>query len=240
MLKNIEGILFYVKLSSECEEELVRVVLGITKKVRERKSELARLKALDCGKPLDEASWGMELPSFDGHMEGGSILGSWVRSYTKALGVDIHPITYSVLSTCLELGDICREVGLPPGVLNIVTGLGPEAGAPLAAHPHVDKPVTLELGGKSANIFEDTDLDKGELAVVEDEDEKGRFTLLSDLEPSLKALKDKLLAKNLSVSISILGQDEFVFQPRLFGKVYTGFGFNGHSIYRKLNLLCGF
>ncbi|KAI3901661.1 hypothetical protein MKW92_053498, partial [Papaver armeniacum] len=85
--------------------------------------------------------------------------------------------------TCLELGDICREVGLPPGVLNIVTGLGPEAGAPLAAHPHVDKisftgstatgsrimtaasqlvkPVTLELGGKSPIvIFEDTDLDK--------------------------------------------------------------------------------
>ncbi|RZC44778.1 hypothetical protein C5167_037737 [Papaver somniferum] len=46
--------------SSECEEELVRVVLGITKKVHERKSELARLKALDCGKPLDEASWGMD------------------------------------------------------------------------------------------------------------------------------------------------------------------------------------
>lgn len=34
---------------------------------------------------------------------------------------------------------MCREVGLPPGVLNILTGLGPEAGAPLASHPHVDK-----------------------------------------------------------------------------------------------------
>lgn len=34
---------------------------------------------------------------------------------------------------------MCKEVGLPPGVLNIVTGLGPDAGAPLAAHPHVDK-----------------------------------------------------------------------------------------------------
>ncbi|MFS7889572.1 putative aminobutyraldehyde dehydrogenase [Helianthus anomalus] len=41
--------------------------------------------------------------------------------------------------TCLELGEVCREVGLPPGILNIVTGLGPEAGAPLAAHPDVDK-----------------------------------------------------------------------------------------------------
>jgi len=34
---------------------------------------------------------------------------------------------------------VCKDVGLPPGVLNIVTGLGPEAGAPLASHPHVDK-----------------------------------------------------------------------------------------------------
>nr|ABI95806.1 betaine aldehyde dehydrogenase protein [Kalidium foliatum] len=85
--------------------------------------------------------------------------------------------------TCLELADVCREVGLPPGVLNILTGLGPEAGAPLACHPDVDKvaftgstatgskimssaaqmvkPVTLELGGKSPIlVFEDVDLDK--------------------------------------------------------------------------------
>ncbi|XP_019197289.1 PREDICTED: betaine aldehyde dehydrogenase 1, chloroplastic-like [Ipomoea nil] len=85
--------------------------------------------------------------------------------------------------TCLELGEICRDVGLPPGALNILTGLGPEAGAPLAYHPHVDKiaftgsaatgsrvmtaaaqlvkPVSLELGGKSPIvIFEDVgDLD---------------------------------------------------------------------------------
>ncbi|CAN1179818.1 Aminoaldehyde dehydrogenase ALDH10A8, chloroplastic [Linum perenne] len=85
--------------------------------------------------------------------------------------------------TCLELAEICQEVGLPSGVLNILTGLGPEAGAPLAAHPNVDKiaftgssatgsrimtaaaklvkPVSMELGGKSPIIvFEDVDLDK--------------------------------------------------------------------------------
>lgn len=44
-----------------------------------------------------------------------------------------------IIRTCLELADICREVGLPPGVLNILTGFGPEAGAPLASHPLVDK-----------------------------------------------------------------------------------------------------
>ncbi|PKI33294.1 hypothetical protein CRG98_046316 [Punica granatum] len=85
--------------------------------------------------------------------------------------------------TCLELADVCREVGLPAGVLNILTGLGPEAGAPLASHPHVDKitftgsnatghkimasaaqlvkPVSLELGGKSPIVvFQDVDLDR--------------------------------------------------------------------------------
>ncbi|MFQ6632994.1 hypothetical protein Gotur_012078, partial [Gossypium turneri] len=89
----------------------------------------------------------------------------------------------SVFITCLELGEVCREVDLPAGVLNILPGLGPEAGASLASHPHVDKisftgstvtaikimtaaaqrvkPVTLELGGKGPIVvFEDVDIDK--------------------------------------------------------------------------------
>ena len=84
--------------------------------------------------------------------------------------------------TALEIGRLALEAGLPPGVLNIVTGLGEEAGAALAAHPGVDHlsftgsvatgrlvqqaaathtcPVTLELGGKSPQIvFADADLD---------------------------------------------------------------------------------
>lgn len=47
--------------------------------------------------------------------------------------------TFWITRTCLELADICKEVGLPSGVLNIVTRLGPDAGAPLSAHPDVDK-----------------------------------------------------------------------------------------------------
>jgi len=47
--------------------------------------------------------------------------------------------TFKIIRTCLELADVCKEVGLPAGVLNIVTGLGPDAGAPLAAHPDVNK-----------------------------------------------------------------------------------------------------
>ena len=85
--------------------------------------------------------------------------------------------------TALELGDIADKAGLPAGVLNIVTGFGPEAGQSLAEHPGVDKlaftgsvptgsrimaaaarnikAVSLELGGKSPLvIFADTPLDE--------------------------------------------------------------------------------
>lgn len=51
----------------------------------------------------------------------------------------VHIIMLLNSRTCLELADICQEVGLPAGVLNILTGLGPEAGAALSSHPHVDK-----------------------------------------------------------------------------------------------------
>ena len=84
--------------------------------------------------------------------------------------------------SALRLGELMLEAGLPAGVLNIVTGLGSQTGAALAAHPGVDKiaftgstatgraildaaktnfkRVTLELGGKSpAIVLPDADLD---------------------------------------------------------------------------------
>ncbi len=85
-------------------------------------------------------------------------------------------------ASALELARLFQEAGFPPGVLNVVTGFGNEVGSRLAEHPHVAKVaftgsemggkriyeaaakdfkrVTLELGGKSANIvFADANLD---------------------------------------------------------------------------------
>jgi aldehyde dehydrogenase (NAD+) len=84
--------------------------------------------------------------------------------------------------TALRLGDLALEAGIPPGVLNVVPGFGATAGAALVNHDDVDKVtftgsptvgrqilrgaagnlkrVTLELGGKSANIiFADASLE---------------------------------------------------------------------------------
>jgi betaine-aldehyde dehydrogenase len=84
--------------------------------------------------------------------------------------------------TALELARIAHKAGLPAGVLNVVTGLGPDAGAPLAEHPGIDKlaftgsvptgsrimqaaakdikNISLELGGKSPFIvFADSDVE---------------------------------------------------------------------------------
>ena len=93
----------------------------------------------------------------------------------------LKPSEYTSAST-LELAKLFEEVGFPPGVLNVVTGFGGEVGAALVEHPQVAKVaftgsesggqrineaaardfkrVTMELGGKSANIvFGDANLD---------------------------------------------------------------------------------
>jgi phenylacetaldehyde dehydrogenase len=95
---------------------------------------------------------------------------------TAGCTVVLKPAEETPLSALL-LAQICLDAGLPPGVLNVVTGFGETCGAPLAAHPGVDKvaftgstevgklivkaaandlkKVTLELGGKSPNIILD-------------------------------------------------------------------------------------
>lgn len=86
--------------------------------------------------------------------------------------------------SALRIGELALEAGLPEGVLNILSGYGPTAGQALAQHPLIDKVaftgstevgyeimktahknnlkrITLELGGKSANIvMDDADIDQ--------------------------------------------------------------------------------
>ncbi|KAG2432315.1 hypothetical protein HYH02_013035 [Chlamydomonas schloesseri] len=200
---------------------------AIATKLREHKAVLAKTETMDCGKPIDEASWDMDdvatcfdyyagqAEALDGRNANAAAIDVGmsefdVRVRREALGVVglITPWNYPLLMaawkvapalaagctavlkpselaslTCLELGAIAAEVGLPPGVLNVITGTGPDAGAPLSAHKGLAKvaftgsaatgrlvaqaaaanirPASMELGGKSALIvFEDADVEK--------------------------------------------------------------------------------
>ncbi|TMB02909.1 MAG: aldehyde dehydrogenase family protein [Deltaproteobacteria bacterium] len=105
-----------------------------------------------------------------------------VREPVGVVAVVLKPSEVAPLSAFI-LADVVHEAGLPPGVFNLVTGLGPPFGEMLVRHPKVDmisltgstaagrrvaelaaasvKRVALELGGKSAAvILDDADLDK--------------------------------------------------------------------------------
>jgi aldehyde dehydrogenase (NAD+) len=111
------------------------------------------------------------------------MIGMWKIAPALACGctVVLKPAELTPL-TALRIGELAMAAGFPPGVLNVVPGFGRTAGAALVGHPDVDKitftgspavgrqilrgaagnlkRVTLELGGKSANIiFPDADLD---------------------------------------------------------------------------------
>jgi len=110
------------------------------------------------------------------------MLGTWKIGPALAAGntVVVKPPEWAPLTLSL-LGEIADEIGLPPGVLNIVQGIGEEAGAALVAHPDVVRisftgspetgrhiataaaanltPISFELGGKSPFlVFADADL----------------------------------------------------------------------------------
>jgi aldehyde dehydrogenase (NAD+) len=120
-------------------------------------------------------------------------LGMAMRSLAPALAagctVVLKPAEQSPL-TALRLAEHVREAGFPPGVVNIVTGFGEDAGEALVKHPLVRgitftgsvetgrrvmanaalglKPVVLELGGKNPMIvFADADLDRATSDAIE-------------------------------------------------------------------------
>ena len=103
------------------------------------------------------------------------LIAMWKVAPALAMGntMVLKPASQTPL-TALAFADICREVGLPPGVLNVITGSGSTVGQAIVEHPGIDKiaftgdtstgkgimktaadtlkKITLELGGKSANI----------------------------------------------------------------------------------------
>ncbi|MQA81460.1 MAG: aldehyde dehydrogenase family protein [Streptosporangiales bacterium] len=114
---------------------------------------------------------------------------SWKIAPALACGntVVLKPAETTPL-TALAFADICRQAELPPGVVNIITGAG-ETGAALVGHDGVDKvaftgstdvgrqiarsvagttkKVTLELGGKAANVvFDDAPIDQAVEGIV--------------------------------------------------------------------------
>jgi aldehyde dehydrogenase (NAD+) len=118
------------------------------------------------------------------------LMAAWKIAPALACGntVVLKPAETTPL-TALRLAEVFQEVGLPEGVVNIVTGAG-ETGAALAAHPGIDKlaftgstavgkklaevcagtgkRLTLELGGKSPHIiFADADIDQAVEGIIQ-------------------------------------------------------------------------
>jgi 5-carboxymethyl-2-hydroxymuconic-semialdehyde dehydrogenase len=118
------------------------------------------------------------------------MLSTWKVGPALAAGntAVLKPPEWAPLS-CSLLAEIAADAGLPPGVLNVVQGLGPEAGDALVRHPDVDRisftgsvatgrlvgaaaaesvtPVSLELGGKSPFlVFADADLDEAATTIA--------------------------------------------------------------------------
>jgi aldehyde dehydrogenase (NAD+) len=116
---------------------------------------------------------------------------AWKIAPAIAMGntVVLKPASYTPISA-LAFAEICREVGLPPGVVNIVTGDARDAGEAILKHPDINKiaftgstdigrhirqvtagsgkRLSLELGGKSPFIvFDDSDLDSVVEGVVD-------------------------------------------------------------------------
>ncbi len=194
--------------------EKARILWKVGEAIMANLEELARLEAMDCGKPVANAAlidiprtadtffyfsgWATKLHGETIPVRGPfftyttrdplGVIGAitpWnfpillaARKIAPALccgnAIVVKPPEEASLST-LALARVATEAGLPAGLLNVVTGLGEEAGAALVAHPGVAKiaftggtdtgklimrnaaatlkRITLELGGKSPNII---------------------------------------------------------------------------------------
>jgi aldehyde dehydrogenase (NAD+) len=197
-----------------------RILMKMSALVLEQADALARLEALDVGKPLkqgraDAVALARYLEFYGGAAD--KVMGETIPfangyaalTWREPHGVTAHIVPWNYpmqiigrsVGAALAMGNACvlkpaeeacltalafahiaQQAGLPDGALNVVPGLGEEAGAALSTHPGVRHisftgsvavgrliqiaaarntvPVTLELGGKSPQIvFADADLD---------------------------------------------------------------------------------
>src|SRR5947209_13521117 len=188
-----------------------RYMYAIARHIQKHSRLLAVLESLDNGKPIREtrdidiplvarhfyyhAGWAQlmesELPGYQPVGVVGQIIPwnfpllmlAWKIAPALAMGntIVLKPARYTSL-TALKFAEIMQEIGLPPGVVNILTGEAREAGEAIINHPDVNKiaftgstdvgrsirratagsgkKLSLELGGKSPFIvFDDADLD---------------------------------------------------------------------------------
>ncbi len=145
------------------------------------------------------------------------MLGTWRVAPALAAGntVVFKPPEWAPLTASL-LCDIAREAGMPDGVLNVVQGLGEEAGAALIGNPDVDRiaftgsvetgrlvataaarnltPVSLELGGKAPFlVFADADLDAAVAQAVGQYDNAGQVCLAGTRLLVERSIRDEFL-----------------------------------------------
>jgi len=203
------------KLSGDAR---ARYLYALARHVQKRERFLAVLETMDNGKPIREsrdidiplvarhfyhhAGWAALIESEFPHHRPVGVAGqiipwnfpllmlAWKIAPALAAGntVVLKPAEFTPL-TALAFAEICAEIGLPPGVVNIVTGDG-ETGADIVDHPDIDKiaftgstevgrkiraatagsgkKLSLELGGKSPFlVFDDADLDGAVEGVVD-------------------------------------------------------------------------
>jgi len=153
--------------------ERSNIMFKIAQRIEDNLESLALVEAWDNGKAIRDEPLGVVGQIIPWNFP--ILMATWKLAPALSAGncVVLKPAEQTPVSI-LFLMDVIADL-LPAGVLNIVNGFGPEAGKPLATHPDIKKiaftgetttgrlimqyaseniiPVTLELGGKSPNIF---------------------------------------------------------------------------------------
>jgi betaine-aldehyde dehydrogenase/5-carboxymethyl-2-hydroxymuconic-semialdehyde dehydrogenase len=147
------------------------------------------------------------------------MLSTWKTAPALAAGCTmvLKPAEWSPLS-CSLLADLIHEAGFPPGVFNIIQGIGEEVGAALVAHPLLRRvsftgspetgrhigvaaagnlvPFTAELGGKGPLIvFEDADLDAAAKKAAGQYDDSGQVCLAGTRLLVQDSIRDEFLER---------------------------------------------